>query len=114
MSINNHERLSGTTADGGFTALSTYPTLTEIHSVPAGETHRVFITLSNNSSSGPAEVLGNFGDLADSFNFVMAQEETRQVIDAILVGPTTVDLGAITLAANLKFTGHVSVFKYTS
>lgn len=109
----NVDRLSGTVADGGFTAITTYPTLAVMHTVPAGETHEVWVIVSNNNSGGPVELIGEFGGDADAFNHDMVAEKTETIIKgAVLVGPCTVEMGATGSATNVHFTGKVIVHKY--
>lgn len=109
------EKLSGTIATNGLTALSAYPTLTEIHDVPAGESHEIWLTVANNNNSTDIELLGNFGPDADSFNFEVTAQDTRQVLaGALLIGPATVDIGAVSGATNVHYTGRVKRHRFTS
>lgn len=101
-------KLSGLDAFGSPLLLATYPTLTEVHLVPEGETHLITLYAINTDNSNPHEILGQLGAGADFINHDVAAETTEVVLrDVALVGPAALSLSKVT--GSLRVIGSAKV-----
>ncbi len=87
-----------------------YPSLTTIHTVPAGETHEIWLNFVSLNSGATIEILGDMGEISDNFDLRLAIEANESRGPFMLLGGsggTTVALGVITNQANLRVSGTV-------
>ena len=107
------DKLSGTDANGSsLTSLAAHPTLSVIHTVPDKETHTIWLSITN-TNAGTVEVLGDMGEIANNWNHVLAAESTTNFGPYTLVGPTTLELGAVANGSSVKVGGSVERFRST-
>jgi len=108
------DRLSGTDANGSsIDGITTYPTLTTIHTVPPLETHTIWLLITN-TNAADLEILGDVGEEADSFNHVALGESTEVHGPITLVGGSTgtsLTLAAISNPTNIKVCGSVERYR---
>ena len=114
MGRNGHwTPLTGQDAIGSPFSLSghVYPTQYVIHDCPLGETHRVWLTLSNTHNSADIKVLLKVGASADSFAIRIPRESTVNLGPFLLVGhdDAGISIGAVTSPNNVWVTGHAIV-----
>ncbi len=95
----------GSAIDG----LATFASLTTIHTVPSGETHTIWLTITNTAGNS-IELLGDTGASVTSFDMRLAANETRNV-GPITLSDTTLKIGAVANGGDVAISG--SVEKYT-
>jgi len=101
-------KLSGSDAFASPLLLATFPTLTEVHLVPEGETHLVSLSAINTDNTNPHEVLGDLGDGVNTINHDVPAETTVEILrDVAIVGPGALSLGKVT--GSLRVMGHAKV-----
>ena len=96
----------GSAIDG----VAAYPTLTTIHTVPAGEVHEIWLVLTNMNGSLTIEVLGDLGDEADSFDIRLPIESTTSLGPFLLLGGSSGESLSLSCVANqtsLRVSGTV-------
>jgi len=113
-SLHNVQRLSGSAATGAATVLTLKATsLTEVHSVPAGETHEISVSVTNRNAAAVV-IEGNVGATSDAFSAGVPATDSKEIISCVLVGPATIDLAAVANPTDAHFYGWARVHKYTS
>ena len=96
----------GSAIDG----LATFASLTTIHTIPSGETHTIWLTITNTGANS-IELLGNMGASATSIDVRILGYETK-TIGPFTLSNTTVKLSAIANGGDISVCG--SVEKYTA
>ncbi len=84
--------------------------LTEIHAVPAGETHEIWLHFSSMHGSNSIEILGDIGEIATNFDLRMAVEDNQSRGPFMLLGGsggTSIALAAVADFGSIRVSGTV-------
>lgn len=84
--------------------------LTTIHTVPAGETHEIWLHFSSMHSSQSIEILGDVGEIATNFDLRMAAEDNQSRGPFMLLGGsggTSIALAAVANWTSIRVSGTV-------
>lgn len=96
----------GSAIDG----LATFASLTTIHTVPTGEVHTIWLTVTNNGANS-IEILGDMGATATAIDIRILAHQTMKM-GPFTLSDTTIKLGAIANGGEISVSG--SVEKYTA
>lgn len=90
--------------------VAAYPTLTTIHTVPAGEVHEIWLHFSSMHGSVTIELIGDMGDEVDSFDLRLAIEDNQSRGPFLLLGGSTGEtfsVGAVANQTSVRISGTV-------
>ena len=89
----------------------TYPTQYVLHSVPDGETHQVWMSLSNTHNGADIKAMARIGNSPDSLAIRIPMESVVTVGPFLLVGGpgSTISVGAVTSPGNVWASGFAIV-----